>query len=272
MKDEPSRPPRTQDQQPEQPEFGLVHSDDSDLLLQKKRKSVGSARKAVGWVLFMGLLVVFALVMEHRIKHPQIRYVKNAEDLLDESLAAAHNKTVSHRPRPARRTSGVELKKAVDAYNDVEDACAEAVNCWNRAEGGLPSGTITPGIATDAAATFDDRFTELDSADRVIDELARKAEDIKQASRAPGRDALNLSALYSAARNLESVMRTQSGICHDVLRMERQFFEGAAERERGDCVSANDALHGCWIRLDEMRSERDHAVESMRDAADRVFD
>jgi hypothetical protein len=272
MKDESSRPPRTRDPRPEQPEFGLIHSDDSDFPLAKKRKGVGPIRKIVGWVLFLGLLVVFALVMEHRLKHPQIRYVKNAEDVFDESLAAAHNKTVTRRPRPARRTSGTELKKAVKAYNDIEDACGEAVHCWNRAAEGLPSGTITPGIATDAAATFDGRFAELDSADRAIDELARRTEDIKQASRAPGRDALNLSALYSAARNLESVMRSQSRVSHDVLRMERQFFEGAAERERGDCVSATDALHGCWIRLDEQRSERDRAVENMRDAADRVFD
>jgi hypothetical protein len=160
----------------------------------------------------------------------------------------------------------------VHAYNDIEDTCGEAVQCWNRAAGGLPSGTITPGIATDAAATFDDRFAQLDSADAVMDELAPCAEDIKEASRAPGRDAPNLSALYSAVRNLESVLRAQSRTCHDVLRMERQFFEGAAEREHGDCVSANDALHGCRIRLDELRSERDRAVENMRDAADRVFD
>jgi hypothetical protein len=54
-------------QPPEQPEFGLIHSDDSDLALPKKRKGASSARKVIGWVLFLGLLVVFAVVMEHRI-------------------------------------------------------------------------------------------------------------------------------------------------------------------------------------------------------------
>jgi hypothetical protein len=257
---------------PEQEDFGLIHSDDADLPLPRKRKRISPARKVVGWALFLGLLVVFAVVMERRIKHPEIRYVKNAEDVFDESLAAAHSKTVGHHARPAKRTKTAERNKAALAYNDVEDACHEAIECWNRAAGGLPSGTITPGIATDAAATFDDRFAQLDAADEAIDELARRAEDIKEASRAPGRDGLNLSALYSAVRSLESALRAQSKTCRDVVRMERQFFEGASQREQDDCVSADDALRGCCVRLDESRAEIDRAIKDMRDASDRVFD
>ena len=257
---------------PEQQEFGLIHSDDSDLPVTKKRKRVTPVRKIVGWVLFLSLLVTFGLVMWHRIKHPQIRYVNSHEDALDESLAAVHGKTTTRRPSPTKRTSGSERHKAVGACNAIEDACAEAVQCWNDALNGLPSGTMTPGVAADAAATFDDRFAQLDAADKAIDELARQAETIKEASRAPGRDGLSLSSLYSAAQSLETTFRSLSKTHRDVLRMERQFYEGASQRDHGDCASANDALRGCQQRLEEQRGNSDRATEAFRAAANRVFE
>jgi len=262
--------PRSTPPQPE--EFGLIHSDDDDLPVRKKRKGVSRTRRTVGLILLLLLLVTFVLVMRHRILHPQIRYVKNREDALYESLAAAHPRTGTRRPRSTKRTSVAERKKAVDACNAIEDANAEAFQCWNGAVRGLPSGTITPGVAADAAATFDDRFAQLDAADKAIDEMARQAETIKEASRAPGRDGLSLSSLYSAARSLETTFRAQSRTHRDVTRMEQQFYEGAAQRDHGDCASAGDALRGCRLRLEEQLKTRDQAVEAFRDAADRVFD
>jgi hypothetical protein len=262
--------PRSTPPQPE--EFGLIHSDDDDLPVRKKRKGVSRTRRTVGLILLLLLLVTFVLVMRHRILHPQIRYVKNREDALYESLAAAHPRTGTRRPRSTKRTSVAERKKAVDACNAIEDANAEAFQCWNGAVRGLPSGTITPGVAADAAATFDDRFAQLDAADKAIDELARQAETIKAASRAPGRDGLSLSSLYAATLNLEAALRSLSKTHRDELRMEQQFYEGASRRDPGDWASAQDAIRGCRRRIEEQRGNCDRAVEALRDAADRVFD
>jgi hypothetical protein len=253
-------------------DFGLVHTSDSDLPARANRKGVGVVRKTAGWVLLLVLLVAFGLVMRHRILHPQIRYVKSREEVLDESLAAAHAGAVGHRARPARRTKVAERNKAVAAYNAIEDACAEAVGCWSHALGGLPSGTITPEAAVDAKASFGGRSVQLDAADKAIEEMARQAEFIKEASRAPGRDGTSLSALYAAARNLESCFRTQSRTYRDVVRIEREFFEGAAARSHGDCASADDALRGCHLRLEEQRADADRAAEQFHAAANRVFD
>lgn len=262
--------PRPTPPQPE--EFGLIHADGADLPVRKKDKGVSRARKTVGLTMLLVLLVTFVLVMRHRILHPQIRYVKNREDVIADSLAAVRGKTAARKPRPARRTSVAERNRSVDAYNAIEDACAEAVQCWNCAVRGLPSGTITPGVAADAAATFDDRFAQLDAADKAIDEMARQAETLKEASRAPGRDGLSLSSLYSAARSLETTFRAQSKTHRDLIRMEQQFYEGASRRDHGDCASANDALRGCRLRLEEQLKTRDRAVEAFRNAADRLFD
>ena len=257
---------------PQPEEFGLVHTDDADLPVRNQRKGVSRTRKTVGLILLLALLVTFVLVMRHRILHPQVRYVKNREDVIADSLAAVRGRTAARRPRPTKRTSAAERHKAVDAYNAIEDACAEAVQCWNGAVRGLPSGTITPGVAADAAATFDDRFAQLDAADKAIDEMARQAETIKEASRAPGQDGFSLSSLYSAARGLETTFRSLSKTHRDVLRMERQFYEGASQRDPGDWASANDALRGCLQRMEEQRGSSDRATEAFRDAANRVFD
>jgi hypothetical protein len=257
---------------PDREDFGLIHSDGDDLQVAKKRRGVGATRRAVGWVLLLLLLVTFALVMRHRILHPQVRYVRSREDMFDESLAVAHAGAVGHRAKRTKRTKVTERNKAVDAFNAIEDACEKASNCWNRVQGGLPSGTITPEIAKGALATFDDRMARLDSADRAIGEVARQAEFIKEASRAPGRDATNLSSLYAAAKNLESVFRSQSRTYRDIARLEKQFFEGALVRERGDCASSNDALHGCHVRVEELIATRDRAAEQFHAAANRVFE
>jgi hypothetical protein len=257
---------------PDIEDFGLIHSDGDDLQVAKKRRGVGATRRAVGWVLLLLLLVTFALVMRHRILHPQIRYVRSREDMFDESLAVAHAGAVGQRPKRAKRTTAAVRKKAVDAYNAFEDACEKAYNCWNRVEGGLPSGTITPEMAKDALATFDDRMAQLDSADQAIGELARQAEFIKEASRSPGPDATHLSSLYAAAKNLESVFRSQSRTYRDIARLRKQFFEGALVRERGDWASSSDALHGCRVRAEELIATHDRAAEEFHAAANRVFD
>jgi hypothetical protein len=263
---EPERKP------PDLPEFGLIHTNDSDLPAPTKRRGPGPVRRVVSAVLFLALLAVFTVVIVNRIQHPEVRYLKNREDVFDESVAAAHNATRGNRPRPARRTSVAERNKAVQAYNSIEDAVAEAVRCWNSATGGLPSGEITPGVAADVAATFENREARLAAADRAIADLTREAENIREASRAPGRDAHALSGLYAAARNLEAALRSESGVCRNTVRMERQFFEGASQRDHGECLSANDAVSGCYRRLEEQRAARDHAVEEFRDAADRAFE
>jgi hypothetical protein len=271
MRDEKSVPPRTQAPRSEQPEFGLVHSDDSDLPLPKKRKGTGPVRKVIGWVFLLGLLVVFAFVLEHRLKHPQIRYVRNAEDVFDESLALAHKGLKTRKSPEAGRTKLSQRKKASDAYNAIELDIESATVAWSDAFAGVPSGLLTNAVARAGIAALADAPNKLNEAGRQIDDIKVKAEIIKDVSREPGSDAQHLSVVYSEAREMVDVMSTGLALRRERLRLELELLNAAVAEDNNAFDVAEDAINGNDARHDQNIADMDRALNKMRDAADAVF-
>lgn len=236
-------------------DFGLVRNDDVDFTPVKRRKGVSPARLVISIALLASASVVFVLVLKHRLENPEVRVVRSAEDVMDESLAQAHAAGRSGVRRRSKPSSAARHRAAI-AYNKLNVELSALCDCWN---GLMDAARYRSGGMEERLAVAQSHITE----------IGRCTDQIAEAARSAGTESFRLSRVGTAARNLHSLARSEYEAFADLAAIAgRSPGPGASNDER---AVETDAYNGAIARLEDLYERQDALAATLEEAARGAF-